>query len=104
MSRKVLPRHIGFIPDGNHRWAVERQLPKEVGYASAIIPGITLFESCRYLGIDEVSVYGFTRDNTRKPTAQTQSFRAVCVKFELKIAQRGAAMLVAGDERSSQFP
>jgi undecaprenyl diphosphate synthase len=104
MSRSNLPRHIGFIPDGNRRWAVERQLPREAGYASGIAPGLALFESCRRLGIDEVSVYGFTQDNTHRPTAQTQHFRAACVAFALEIARRGAALLVVGDERSSQFP
>lgn len=104
MNHKDLPRHIGFIPDGNRRWAVEHQLPREAGYAHGIAPGLALFESCRQLGIEEVSVYGFTQDNTRRPAAQTRRFRAACVEFALEIAQRGAALLVVGDQRSAQFP
>jgi undecaprenyl diphosphate synthase len=104
MTRKDLPRHIGFIPDGNRRWAVGHQLPKEAGYASGIGPGLALYEDCKRLGIEEVSVYGFTQDNTRRPSAQTEHFRAACVEFALEIARRGAALLVVGDERSSQFP
>jgi undecaprenyl diphosphate synthase len=104
MSRKTLPRHVGFIPDGNRRWAVERELPRESGYASGIAPGLALFESCKQLGIDEVSVYGFTQDNTRRPSAQTQHFREACVAFALEIARRGAALLVVGDDTSAQFP
>lgn len=104
MTRKDLPRHIGFIPDGNRRWAVDRQLPKEAGYASGIAPGLALFEDCKRLGVEEVSVYGFTQDNTRRPSAQTQHFRAACVEFALEIARRGAGLLVVGDERSAQFP
>jgi undecaprenyl diphosphate synthase len=99
-----LPRHIGFIPDGNRRWAEGRQLPKEAGYAHGIDPGLALFEECRKLGIEEVSVYGFTQDNTRRATVQTHSFRTACVQFALEIARRGAALLVVGDERSAQFP
>ncbi|MES2890014.1 MAG: undecaprenyl diphosphate synthase family protein [Pseudomonadota bacterium] len=104
MTRKNLPRHIGFIPDGNRRWAVKHSLPKEAGYASGISPGLALFESCKHLGIEEVSVYGFTQDNTRRPSVQTQHFRAACVDFALEISRRGAALLVVGDERSAQFP
>ena len=100
----LLPRHIGFIPDGNRRWAGLQQLPKEAGYARGIDPGLVLFEQCRRLGIEEVSVYGFTQDNTRRPSVQTHSFRAACVRFALEIASRGAALLVVGDERSAQFP
>jgi undecaprenyl diphosphate synthase len=104
MKPHHLPRHIGFIPDGNRRWAVEHALPREAGYARGIAPGLELFEQCVELGIEEVSVYGFTQDNTRRPTAQTQRFREACVAFALEIERRGAALLVVGDEQSPQFP
>jgi undecaprenyl diphosphate synthase len=103
-SKRGLPRHIGFIPDGNRRWAALQGLPKEQGYLEGIAPGLALFEACKRLGIEEVSVYGFTQDNTRRPTEQAKSFRAACVAFALEIARRGAALLVIGDERSKQFP
>ena len=32
MANNRLPRHVGFIPDGNRRWAVDRGLPKQTGY------------------------------------------------------------------------
>lgn len=104
MSRRHLPRHIGFIPDGNRRWAVRHALPKEDGYAHGIAPGLALFEAARRLGIEEVSVYGFTQDNTRRPAAHTERFRAACVAFALEVSRRGAALLVLGDDRSPQFP
>ena len=103
-GRRRLPRHIGFIPDGNRRWALRQGLSREEGYASGIAPGLALFEACKALGVEEVSVYGFTQDNTRRPTVQTKEFRAACVAFAREIARRGAALLVLGDERSMQFP
>lgn len=101
---KPLPRHIGFIPDGNRRWAAARGLEKESGYGHGIEPGLQLFERCRELGVQEVSVYGFTQDNTRRPSVQTRSFRAACVDFALEIERRGAALLVVGDAGSPAFP
>lgn len=98
------PRHVGFIPDGNRRWALEHGLAKEDGYARGLAPGLALYEHCRSIGIEEVSVYGFTQDNTRRPSVQTERFRAACVAFALEVARRGAALLVLGDERSPQFP
>ena len=102
--RSKLPKHIGFIPDGNRRWARARGLPKEAGYAFGIEPGLELFELCRARAIEEVSVYGFTQDNTRRPSAQTAKFQAAAVEFALEIEKRGAALLVLGDERSRLFP
>lgn len=102
-SRRV-PRHIGFIPDGNRRWAVEHGLPKDQGYSRGIAPGVALIEACKTLGVEEVSIYGFTQDNTRRPTVQANSFRAACVAFAQEVWRRGAALMVVGDEQSSQFP
>ena len=80
MSTKGLPRHIGFIPDGNRQWAQQRELPKEAGYSFGIAPGLALYERCMQLGVDEVSVYGFTQDNTRRPSEQTERFSAACAR------------------------
>lgn len=99
-----MPRHIGFIPDGNRRWAVNRGLSKEAGYAHGVAPGLLLYEKCRDCGIDEISIYGFTQDNTRRPIVQKQAFSDACVALARDIATRGAALLVVGDETSRQFP
>src|SRR3954470_128769 len=99
-----LPRHVGFIPDGNRRWALDRGMSKEAGYARGIAPGLALYEACRALGIPEVSVYGFTQDNTHRPIVQKQAFRSACVEFAFEVARRGAALLVVGDDLSDEFP
>jgi len=104
MKPTALPRHVGFIPDGNRRWAINQGLRKQDGYAFGIEPGLALYEQCREYGIEEVSVYGFTQDNVKRPTEQTQAFRTACVRFAEEIHRRGAALLVVGDDGSPQFP
>jgi undecaprenyl diphosphate synthase len=83
---------------------VQNGLAKEKGYENGIAPGVALFEACKTLGIEEVSVFGFTQDNTRRPSVQANHFRAACVVFAREISRRGAALLVLGDEQSPQFP
>jgi undecaprenyl diphosphate synthase len=104
MARTNFPRHVGFIPDGNRRWAAERGLPKEAGYAHGIDPGLLLYEKCRESGIEEASIYCFTQDNTKRPSVQKKAFSDACVAFAFDVARRGAAVLVVGDETSAQFP
>lgn len=99
-----IPAHVGFIPDGNRRWAVGRGLGKHTGYAEGIAPGLVLLDACKSLGIPEVSVYGFTKDNTKRPNIQKQAFREACVKFAHEAVRWGAALLVVGDAESAQFP
>jgi len=83
---------------------VQNGLAKEKGYENGIAPGVALFEACKTLGIEEISIFGFTQDNTRRPIVQTNHFRAACVDFAREISRRGAALLVLGDEQSRQFP
>lgn len=104
MAKNRMPRHIGFIPDGNRRWAQNRGLPKEDGYGCGIDPGLALYEICKDRGIDEASIYCFTQDNTKRPKAQKLAFTDASVAFAFEIARRGAALLVVGDETSAQFP
>ncbi|MEI8396957.1 MAG: undecaprenyl diphosphate synthase family protein [Rhodospirillaceae bacterium] len=99
-----MPRHVGIIPDGNRRWAQARGLGKEKGYAFGIAPGLALIEACRALGIEEVSVYGFTKDNVKRPSAQKLSFQAACVEIAREMAAQGVALLAVGDDQSDQFP
>jgi undecaprenyl diphosphate synthase len=101
---KRLPRHIGLIPDGNRRWAVGRRLPRSDGYAAGIPPGLALLQLCRRLGIEEASVYGFTKENVRRPSEQVEAFREACIEFATHAVEMGAALRVVGDTRSDVFP
>src|ERR1035437_2118736 len=97
-----IPSHVGFIPDGNRRWALLHDLPKEAGYAHGINPGLVLYEKCKECGIKKTSIYCFTQDNTKRPSIQKQAFIEATVAFAFEIARRGAALLVVGDETSKQ--
>jgi undecaprenyl diphosphate synthase len=99
-----LPRHIGFIPDGNRRWAIERGLPKRAGYAAGIDPGLRLISLCRSLGVEEVSAYGFTKENVRRPTDQVSAFQGACLGFAQGALEAGVALLAVGDTVSDLFP
>ena len=104
LAKNNIPRHIGFIPDGYRRWAIDHRLRKEAGCAHGINPGLLLYEKCKECGIKEVSIYCFTQDNTKRSRIQKQAFREATVAFALEIARRGAALFVVGDETSKQFP
>jgi len=104
MAKRRVPRHIGFIPDGNRRWASLRGLAREEGYRFGIEPGLTLFEQCKQAGIEEISVYCFTKDNIKRPAVQKHAFKEASIALALEVAKRGAAVLVVGDESSAHFP
>lgn len=62
-----LPRHIAFIIDGNGRWAKRRGLPRMFGHRAGIETLKENIVECRNLGIDVVSVFGFSTENWNRP-------------------------------------
>ena len=101
---KRLPRHVGIVPDGNRRWAAARGAAKREGYAAGIAPAMRLLRLCRDLAIEELSVYGFTKENVHRPAEQVEAFRAACVDSCRQAIDAGAALQVIGDTESAVFP
>lgn len=101
---KRLPRHIGVIPDGNRRWALANGMMKEDGYKHGIDPGFQLYTDCLELGIEEMTFYGFTQDNTKRPPVQRAAFQKACVDAVIKLAHYDASLLVVGNTDSPMFP
>jgi len=101
---KRLPKHIAIIPDGNRRWALTRGMEKHEGYKYGIIPGVEVYDICVKVGIDEVTFFGFTQDNTKRPQVQRKAFVDACIKSVQEIAKRDAEILVVGNTGSDIFP
>jgi len=103
-SFKRLPQHIGVIPDGNRRWAQLNGYEKQDGYNHGIKPGFQLYNLCVELGIKEMTLYGFTQDNTKRPSIQTKAFSKACVDAVMQLADKDADLLVIGNTESPMFP
>ncbi|MEG1254907.1 undecaprenyl diphosphate synthase family protein [Clostridium sp.] len=99
-----VPNHIGVIPDGNRRWAQEKGLSKQSGYISGIDPGLILFKQCKAAGVKEVTFYGFTTDNAKRPVPQKEAFIDACIKAVKLIAMEDAEILVIGNTNTDLFP
>lgn len=101
---KNKPRHIGIIPDGNRRWAIENGLNKQEGYEYGLLSGLCLLKKAKELGVEEITYYGFTVDNCKRPAEQFRAFKKACVDAVELITREGADLLVIGNSESSCFP
>lgn len=99
-----IPKHIGIIPDGNRRWAKEHGLQKEDGYAYGLKPGLQLLQAAQKYGVKELTYYGFTVDNCKRPKEQVQAFSKACVQAAEMILQKQACLRVIGNTKSPCFP
>ena len=62
-----IPKHIGFIMDGNGRWAKSRGLPRSLGHRRGASALKKVIKGCIKYGIEVVSVYAFSSENWKRP-------------------------------------
>ncbi|MDD2970847.1 MAG: undecaprenyl diphosphate synthase family protein [Lachnospiraceae bacterium] len=99
-----IPNHIAIIPDGNRRYAVSNGMEKKEGYGHGLKPGLLALRKAKELGVKEITFYGFTVDNCKRPSEQVAAFQKACVKAVELLQQEGAELLVMGNEESKCFP
>ncbi|QAT62324.1 MULTISPECIES: polyprenyl diphosphate synthase [Tissierellales] len=99
-----IPNHIGIIPDGNRRWAVKNGMTKEKGYNMGLKPGLELFKLCEKEGINEITYYGFTTDNTKRPKFQRVAFTQACIDAVKMLSKENASLFIVGNTESPMFP
>lgn len=99
-----IPKHIGIIPDGNRRWATSQGMGKKDGYHHGLNPGLQLLKQAEKYGVDEITYYGFTVDNCKRPKDQIEAFQKACVEAVEMIAEENTSLLVVGNTQSKFFP
>ncbi len=98
------PEHIGIIPDGNRRWAQKRGLNKEEGYSYGLSAGLNLLRAAKERGVKELTYYGFTVDNCKRPKEQVKAFSRACVAAAETVLAENVYLRVVGNTKSSCFP
>lgn len=63
----VLPEHIGFIMDGNGRWAKRKGLPRSFGHREGAKNLKKIVRYCKDIGIKNISFYAFSTENWKRP-------------------------------------
>lgn len=67
---EVLPKHIGFIMDGNGRWAKMRGLERSAGHKEGAKTFRKIGEYCADVGIKYMTFYAFSTENWNRPKTE----------------------------------
>lgn len=62
-----LPNHIGFIMDGNGRWAKKRRLPRSAGHKAGAESLKKIITEANKMGVKYATVYAFSTENWKRP-------------------------------------
>ncbi len=96
-----VPRHVGVIMDGNGRWAQNHGLPRIKGHHEGANAVRRMVESCRYLGVEVLTLYAFSSQNWGRPEDEVKGLMTlfdVYIKRERdRLIANGVQMKAIGD-------
>ncbi len=96
-----LPAHVAVIMDGNGRWAKGRGLMRLKGHRAGADSVRCTVESCRYLGVDILTLYAFSSQNWGRPSREVSGlmtlFDVYIQKERRRLLENGIRLKVIGD-------
>lgn len=72
MEEKQIPAHIGFIMDGNGRWAKKHGMPRNFGHSRGAEVFKKTINWCRELGVKCATFYAFSTENWKRPADEVE--------------------------------
>lgn len=76
-----IPKHIAVIMDGNGRWAKEHGFAERIfGHRNALKAVREVTEGCAELGVNYLTLYGFSTENWSRPKAEVDALMMLLVK------------------------
>lgn len=76
-----IPAHVAIIMDGNGRWAQQRHLPRIAGHKQGMNTVKTVAKAASHLGVKVLTLYAFSTENWKRPTAEVNYLMKLPVDF-----------------------
>lgn len=88
MENLKIPRHIGFIMDGNGRWAKQKNKPRNFGHIHGSNRIDEVVTACLDAGVECVTLYAFSTENWARPKEEVDKICDILYKFLNKYGKR----------------
>ena len=77
----MIPAHVGYIMDGNGRWAERRGLPRSSGYAEGLKAMLRVLRRTEERGVRVATVYAFSSENFARPEEESSAIADVVERW-----------------------
>ena len=68
LSGNIIPNHIGFLLDGNRRWAKKHRIPSWLSHSKGGLPKAQdVLDWCLDLGVPQISMWVLSTENLDRP-------------------------------------
>ena len=96
-----IPKHIGFILDGNRRWAKKHGLPTYEGHLAGVTALEDVLETCVEQGIEYISFYTWSTENWHRAESEVRAtmkiIRSIFGRELKRLIKEGCKFVVIGD-------
>lgn len=97
----IIPNHVGFIMDGNGRWAKKQGKPRNYGHVKGADKVEEVVSWSFEAGIKVVTLYAFSSENWGRPKEEVDKILDLLVKFLNKysssLVKNQIRLVVSGD-------
>ena len=94
-------RHVGFIMDGNGRWAKKLGRPRTFGHSKGADRIPEVIETCYDLGVEVVSLYAFSTENWSRPKSEVDEIfkllKNFLKKYSKTLIDKQIRLIISGD-------
>ena len=81
MAELIIPKHIGYIVDGNRRWAKKHGIPTYEGHLAGYNTLHEVVKETFDAGVDYVSVYVFSTENWKRSEEEVGKLMGLVLKM-----------------------
>ncbi len=100
-QKLIIPRHIGFIMDGNGRWAKMRGKPRNYGHVKGADRVDEVVSNCFSYGVECITLYAFSTENWSRPKQEVDKIMNILYnflkKYNAKLNDNQVRLKVSGD-------
>jgi len=77
----IVPQHIGFIVDGNRRWAKKHGIPTYEGHLAGYNTSIDVMKATFEAGVKVVSMYTFSTENWKRSESEVSRIMTLVLRL-----------------------
>jgi undecaprenyl diphosphate synthase len=101
MAKKSIPNHIGYIVDGNRRWAKAQNLPTFEGHRRGLDVAVDITEDSIKKGVRFVTLYLFSTENWQRAKDEVNFlmtlFSKLCGKLTKRLHKQNIRVVFLGN-------
>ena len=100
-EKRVVPKHVAIIMDGNGRWAKQRGKERYEGHLAGVESVRSVVRSAVRNGVKWLTLYAFSTENWGRPTAEVEAIMQLFCRTVMNegesLAKQGVRVLILGE-------